>query len=40
VNRNRASEHLWLLGRKTDLLTENGINRHLKERILAETVQL
>jgi predicted nucleotidyltransferase len=32
---------LWLdlqelLGRKVDLLTEGGINRHLRERILAE----
>jgi predicted nucleotidyltransferase len=32
---------LWLdlqelLGRKVDLLTEGGINRHLREKILAE----
>jgi len=32
---------LWLdleelLGRKVDLLTEGGVNRHLRERILAE----
>ena len=29
-----------LLGRKTDLLTENGISRYLRERILAEAVEL
>ena len=29
-----------LLGRKIDLLTENGINRHLRERIVAEAVPL
>lgn len=32
---------LWLdlqelLGRKVDLLTEGGVNRHLRDRILAE----
>jgi len=28
------------LGRKTDVLTERGLNRHLKDRILAEATPL
>ncbi len=29
-----------LVGRKADVLTENGLNRYLKERILAEAAPL
>jgi hypothetical protein len=29
-----------ILGRKVDVLTENGINRHLRDRILSEAAPL